>query len=294
VRSSDRIHVIASGSSDSLLSLSSFSNRLFGNTAEFSASSSNRQLLSLSPYSPQCKQAFTLVELLVCITVIAALAGLIFAVMGNLKRSAENVVAVQRIRGLGQANAAYAVENNGKYVPIFAFSEDRSFLPPWFYNTKFLETLIGEATFLNNPEQYEGSDGYPEMVLDPVVVRSKKRFWSRLHASFGYNQENMPGGDWGQAGTSRSHTTSSVAFPNQTFQFITATDWTAKYSGRNLWKSSPVEGRTPDGKMAFRHKGGTALAVFYDGHAEAISPEDIKRFDARGGIDHVFWGGNRQ
>jgi prepilin-type N-terminal cleavage/methylation domain-containing protein len=238
--------------------------------------------------------AFTLVEILVTITIIVVLAALIVAITVNLKRSAENVVAITRIQGLGHANAAYAVENNGKYVPIFAFSEDRSFQPPWFYNKKFLETLVGNAEFLNEPEQYEGSDGYPESVLDPVVVRSKKRFWSRLSASFGYNQENMPGGDWGQAGTSRSHTTSSVASPEQTFQFITATDWTAKYSGRNLWGNNPEEGRTGDGKIAFRHKGNKALAVFYDGHVEAVSLDDMNRYDGLGGINHVFWGGSRR
>ncbi len=240
------------------------------------------------------KPGFTLTEILVTITIILVLAGTLFAITRNLKRSGENVVAIGRIQSLAQANAAYAVENSGKYVPVFAFADDRSFKPAWFYNKEFLEPITGNTGFLDNPVQYEGNDGYPESVLDPVVVRSKKHYWSRLSASFGYNQENMPGGEWGDANTNRSHTIYSVTSPNRTFQFITATDWTAKYSGRNLWKNAPVEGRTTNGKIAFRHKGDKALAVFYDGHVESISQEDIKNFDQRGGVNHAFWGGSRQ
>lgn len=235
---------------------------------------------------------FTLVELLVTITIIIVLASLVFVGMKIARRSADKAVSMTRIRGLNQANASYAADHAGRYVPIYAFDENQRASVQWFYNASFLEGLIGDTEILEKFEENEGVDGLPESVLDPVVVRAKKKWWSRLSASYGYNQENMPGGDWGQKNTTRGHTTASIRSPDRTCEFITATDWIAKYGGRLLWEKSPVEGKTPDGKIAFRHNG-LALATFYDGHVEPINMADMKRFDQRGGINNVFWGGPR-
>jgi prepilin-type processing-associated H-X9-DG protein len=212
--------------------------------------------------------------------------------IGSVRQKSRTTLALNRMKELAQANAAFAIENAGKYVPVFGFDDHLNSKPAWFYNADFLTKLTGNTSYLKKLEEYEGSDGYPESILDPVTVRAKQRYWSRLSASFGYNQENMPGGDWGQPKTQRGHSTYTIPYPARTFQFITATDWTAKYTGRALWETAPAEGRTLDGKIAYRHDN-RAIAVFYDGHTEALTLEDIKKFDDEGGKDHVFWGGPR-
>jgi prepilin-type N-terminal cleavage/methylation domain-containing protein/prepilin-type processing-associated H-X9-DG protein len=245
------------------------------------------------PSSSNRLRGFTLVELLVTITIILTLAVLVTVGVQKLRSSAYAVTALKRIGGYAQANALYAVDHNGKYVPAYSFDEEAAPGIPWHYNPTFLEALIGETLSVEEAEEFEGVDGLPEGILDPLVVRAKKKYWSRISASFAYNNENVPGGGWGQPGTSRAHTTISVKNPSEAFAFISATDWIANYSGRFLWKRSPVEGKTTDSKIAYRH-GGKAVVAFYDGHTEMISINEMRALDRLGGINNVFWGGDKR
>lgn len=247
---------------------------------------------SLKSYSTR-PRGFTLVEILVTFTIILALAAL--AVMGTkkLRASAETVTTLKRISGFAHANSLYAVDHNGKYVAAYSFDEEAKPGIPWHYNPVFLEALIGQSFSIEAAEEFEGVDGLPEVVLDPTVVRAKKHQWSRISASFAYNNENVPGGGWGQPGTSRAHTVNSVKNPSEAFAFITATDWIANYGGRLLWKNSPVEGKTNDSKIAYRHND-KAVVAFYDGHSDLISIKEMRKIDMVGGINNVFWGGDKR
>jgi prepilin-type N-terminal cleavage/methylation domain-containing protein/prepilin-type processing-associated H-X9-DG protein len=247
------------------------------------------------PKNPRSTRSsgFTLIEVLITITIIIVIAGLATLGTKKLRQKADTVTALKRITGFAQANALYAVDHNGKYVPAYSFDEESKPGIPWHYNPSFLEALIGENLSLEEAEEFEGVDGLPEQVLDPVVVRAKARYWSRISASFAYNNENVPGGGWGQPGTSRAHTITSVKYPSESFAFITATDWIANYGGRLLWKKSPVEGKTADSKIAYRH-GGRAVVAYYDGHGGTISLDEMRALDRLGGINHVFWGGEKR
>ena len=65
--------------------------------------------------SPQGRprQGFTLVELLVVITIIIVLAALVFVVTGKIRANAQQANAVSALRQIGIANVAYYTENNG-------------------------------------------------------------------------------------------------------------------------------------------------------------------------------------
>jgi prepilin-type processing-associated H-X9-DG protein len=246
----------------------------------------------IQPITAQFR-GFTLIELLITITIIIVIGGLVMVGAGKLRQKADVVTTIKRISGFAQANALYAVDHGGKYVPAYSFDEESKPGIPWHYNPAFLEALIGDNFSIEEAEEFEGVDGLPVQVLDPVVVREKKRYWSRISASFAYNNENVPGGGWGQPGTARGHTITSVKNPSEAFAFITATDWIANYGGRYLWKKAPVEGKTNDSKIAYRHDG-KAVVAFYDGHTETMSIEDMREIDKRGGIGNVFWGGDKR
>lgn len=236
---------------------------------------------------------FTLIEVLITVTIIIVIAGLAVVGSKKLREKADVVTTLKRIGGFAQANALYAAEHNGRYVAAYSFDEEAQPGIPWHYNPPFLEALMGENLSVEEAEEFEGVDGLPEQLLDPVVVRAKKRYWSRISASFAYNNENVPGGGWGQPGTARAHTITSVKHPSESFAFITATDWIANYGGRLLWRKSPVEGKTNDSKIAYRH-GGRAVVVFYDGHTETMTIDDMRKIDKLGGIGNVFWGGDKR
>jgi prepilin-type N-terminal cleavage/methylation domain-containing protein/prepilin-type processing-associated H-X9-DG protein len=242
---------------------------------------------------PVRSRGFTLIEVLITVTIIIVLAGLAAVGTKKMREKADVVTTLKRIGGFAQANALYAAEHNGRYVPAYSFDEEAQPGIPWHYNPSYLEALISTNLSVEEAEEFEGLDGLPEQLLDPVVVRAKKHYWSRISASFAYNNENVPGGSWGVPGTSRAHTISSVKHPSESFAFITATDWIANYGGRLLWKKSPVEGKTNDSKIAYRH-GNKAVVVFYDGHTETISMEQMRAIDRVGGINNVFWGGDKR
>lgn len=258
------------------------------------AHSLNPKTMKKNIYSSStCLRGFTLVELLITIAIIGVIAGLTTMGTRKLREKADGVTALKRVGAFAQANALYAVDHSGRYVPAYSFDDESRPGIPWHYNPAFLEALIGESLSIEAAEEFEGVDGLPISVLDPVVVRAKKRYWSRISASFAYNNENVPGGSWGQPGTSRGHTTYSVTNPSESFAFITATDWIANYSGRYLWRRSPVEGKTNDSKIAYRHDG-KAVVAFYDGHTEFMSIDDMRNIDRNGGIGNVFWGGDKR
>ncbi|MEY3897375.1 MAG: hypothetical protein RLZZ214_2896 [Verrucomicrobiota bacterium] len=60
----------------------------------------------------QYQAAFTLVELLVVITIIAVLAGLLFPLATNMRKRASSAISVANLRQVGASIATYASDNN--------------------------------------------------------------------------------------------------------------------------------------------------------------------------------------
>lgn len=61
----------------------------------------------------ETRQGFTLVELLVTITIIIVLAAMVFVVTGKIRANAQQANAVSALRQIGIANVGYYTENNG-------------------------------------------------------------------------------------------------------------------------------------------------------------------------------------
>jgi prepilin-type N-terminal cleavage/methylation domain-containing protein len=229
---------------------------------------------------------FTLVELLVVILIVVVLAAFSFLGISRMRAAGDRATTVAVLRQLQIANVGYAADHNGQYVPLSSMDENNNRVNDWHQSSVFLAYLTGDHTNLERNQPVTSS--VPVSILDPIVVRAKQRLWNRLFASYGYNQVGMPaltpGGD-------RSFKVSQVTNPTRTAAFITATDWIAKYEGRLLWETSPVEGKSTDGKIAFRH-GDKAIVVYYDGSSGFVTPADFRNFDAKGGINNPFWKAN--
>jgi prepilin-type N-terminal cleavage/methylation domain-containing protein/prepilin-type processing-associated H-X9-DG protein len=229
---------------------------------------------------------FTLIELLVVVVIIATLAALSFLGLSRMRAAGDRAATVAVLRQLQIANTGYAIDHNGQYVPLESRDENSNVNVTWHQNSVFLAYLTGDQSALDRNELINNKP--PVSILDPIVVRSKQRLYDQLFASYGYNQENMP--TFGPK-LDKSFKTSQITNGTRSAAFVTGTDHYLKYSGRFLWNSSSVEGKTKDGRMAFRH-GGKAIVVYYDGSSGFITQGDLKRFDVSGGISNPFWKAN--
>ncbi len=235
--------------------------------------------------------AFSLIELLTVLAVIAILSAILLAAISKSRKRADMAQAINNLRSLQLANQMYANENLDKFVPIFEFDEGGKSVSywGWYANPELMKHI--DSVVISN-----GIVVNTSRVVDPVAAASKAAQSNQLVASFGYNMEGT-GGGWGQPGASPSLRRNQLKSAAQTMNFITSTDAIARHASRFNWLDNPVEGKTTDSRIAFRHDG-KALAVFYDGHVEALTPEDIRRFDeipdrwGRSGASHVFWNGS--
>jgi prepilin-type processing-associated H-X9-DG protein len=232
--------------------------------------------------------AFTLTELLVTIVIIITLAILAFIGMSKMRAAGDKVVATRNISQLQIANAGYASDNNGKYVPIFAFDDTGANYVAWHGSAEYL-IYLKDASSLYYPSGNVDSR-LPLGLMDPITVRAKKKSYDRIAASFGYIKHGVASGGWGKPNSNPSYRNSQLNSPERTAAFVTATDWNVNYANRLKWETAKEEGFFPGQRMSYRH-GRKAIVVYYDGHVGAVSVDDIKKIDAEGGSNHIFWRG---
>ena len=234
---------------------------------------------------------FTLVELLVVITIIIVLAALSFMGFSRIRESSETALAISNMRQLQVANVSYSTDHNGRYMTYLYVDPDGG-KTYWYRDLEFLAYLTGNQELAGkNPSDVNMNTVVPQNLLDPTVVRAKKRAYTSLSASFGVSYEFMKIQTNEDGSQERFVRASQLTNPSRTAAFVSATDSAAAYASRKLWWSSPVEGKTTNGKMAFRH-GDKAVVAYYDGSTGTITKQDIDRFDANGGKNNPFWKGN--
>lgn len=244
-----------------------------------------------SQVRPRLQRGFTLVELLVVITIIVVLAALGFTTFGRVRRSAEKTTGIAAMRSLGAANALYASENNGIYVAAISFDDDGKQFE-WRNDIKFKSYLMGLAS---PDDKITSTTVLPDSVVDPVVRRTFKSdknhtYRWNLGKSFAINDPPSSGGvGYGKPGYSKGFRSANLADPGRTMSFITAQSFMNTYRDRLNWEKNPSDGSGTG--VAYRYDG-KALAVFFDGHVEDVSIERIKEIDKqKGGESNIFWSG---
>jgi prepilin-type N-terminal cleavage/methylation domain-containing protein/prepilin-type processing-associated H-X9-DG protein len=238
---------------------------------------------------------FTLTELLVVIAIIAVLAALSMMGVRQFKAAADKTVAMRNISQLQLANTSYATDHGGRYVPVDGFDANGNRLW-WFLNTELFGYLNGDNATVKSKSNWPT---VPLNMLDPIVTKAKKSMYDVYPANFGYNYEgfnydpSMP--PYGSPGHMRAWLMSQTVSPERSCAFITSTCDVATYGGRSLWKgAAAVEGKTGDGKIAYRHKGGKALVAYYDGHVGEITMKEMEQLDTNSepsmrGSKNIFW-----
>lgn len=232
------------------------------------------------------ERGFTLTELLVVITIIVVLAALSFMGVRGMRATADKVNSTRNLSQLQIANASYAADHNGRFVPVRA-NDDAGNPTRWFQDDAFLGHLIGAM--------YDGSgmqiQTIPLEMLDPKVVRARKHEYNRIFASYGMNDNTLQLG--GTPNLISSHNMNRMSDPARTMAFATAIDFRVTYNSRFNWK---LENQTDTrqapgsvGAIAYRHKN-KAMIVYFDGHVGEISQPEMREIDStKRGKNGAFW-----
>lgn len=238
---------------------------------------------SKSIHRAHTRAAFTLVELLITITIILALASLAFMGLGKMRTAADRTLALGNLSQLQIANASYATENNGRFVATFTKNERGKTGGLWDRNSGFLDEYIGAETFSDSKKQEKR---VPTSSLDPVAYRAAMAGHDTLKASYGmFSKEGYTANS---KDIDSSYLMSELTQPHRTAAFTTALNWLVQYGGRFHWKG--VEGKVNAPAMAYRHNN-KALVAYYDGHVGEVTKATLKDIDKRGGKSHPFWSG---
>jgi prepilin-type N-terminal cleavage/methylation domain-containing protein/prepilin-type processing-associated H-X9-DG protein len=229
---------------------------------------------------------FTLTELLVVIVIIVTVAALSMVGIRRMRDMADRTSAMRSLSQLQLANASYATDNGGKYVPKQINDSKGNREQWWFAIPEFLINFRGELPDVNG----KPSVAVPLEMLDPKVVRTKRAFYNSMPGSFGMNQTGIQ--DSGKTPNAAfSHSVGTVEDPSRSMAFATATDLGVQYRSRLTWftkEPDKREGKTVTGDLAYRH-GDKIIAVYFDGHVEQLSKADILAIDKNGGAANVFW-----
>ena len=126
-------------------------------------------------FRPRCL-AFTLVELLVVIAVIAILAGLLLPALSRAKNSAKNIVCLNNLHQITVATVAYSMDNSG-HLPVWSIwlctrSPDPYFYSPDDITTGQLWPYVGSKTVYlcpaDNPAKSPQQVGFGDPVGGPL------------------------------------------------------------------------------------------------------------------------------
>jgi general secretion pathway protein G len=207
-----------------------------------------RDLRSSNAFQESADQAFTLIELLTVIAIVAILAGILIPTIGRVRRNAQESQSISNARQLVSTMLVYANDNQGKLPPISGES-------PYYIWTDFIfpytELTWGEYYMFNG----ERPNGIFEDPANDAVVSGGAR------SHFGANDNII------RYGYTDGLPMVKVVNPARTLAIMDSAQPDGEYCSRgvNSWN--------PD-YHAFPHSG-KATMVFLDGHAESRTAEEL-------------------
>ncbi len=220
------------------------------------------------------RSAFTLLELLIVVSMIALMAVLILSVIHRTKRGASATQSASNLRTLAAANIAHLGEA-GRYAP----ADDKRNLRRWHGGRKFVGDKFDPAEGFLAP--YLGkSRCITPCPLFRDMLKGTDTFEDGT-GGYGYNAAYVggtPGGKWAADGTRESALAANIARPANTVMFTSTAYARASglqeypYAEPPFWDfGKGASGNRPSPTVHFRFNG-KALVAWCDGHVSMESP----------------------
>lgn len=207
------------------------------------------------------RSAFSLVELLVTLSIIVVLASLIIPSTRYVLAQGYAAKSISNLRQLQMANIAWAADHDGQYAPVHDPALASGGLPnPWLIRQEFA------AGYLGTPYPDYTSVGMPKAAKSGFPTAKPMLTQPGLN-TIGYNFSDI--NDYAGAskfgGTKMSLRAAEITNPSRLIAFAEATDWQILYWCRNAWTIQNDNGSGAGGSVAYRYNG-KCIAVAYDGH----------------------------
>ena len=212
------------------------------------------------------RKAFSLIELLVVIGIIAVIVSLLLPAVSAARQSAQSTACLSNLRQMAAAATDYAMRNGGSYPPAqWTDPADPLVLRGWDF-AKRGDVVTGPG-FLWAPQPVTAAQQCP-------AFEGSAQSGGDVYTGYNYNTSYIGRGT-GEGPPARA---ARVKRPSRTLLFGDG-QWRL---GANKYMRSPLHSPTEDpavyadgsaaragGTQGFRHRGATN-AAFCDGHAESL------------------------
>jgi prepilin-type processing-associated H-X9-DG protein/prepilin-type N-terminal cleavage/methylation domain-containing protein len=217
-------------------------------------------------------RAFTLLELLVVVAVIAIISALVFGGMKSARETAAAGKCLANLRFLAEANSRYAAEHDGQYC----YAQEKSNLVRWHgartsVSEKFNPAEGPLAPYLGRDGKVKECPAFQQHISGPDSFENGS-------GGYGYNAVYIGGTPRDKWSGER---VANVPRPERTLMF--ADTAFAREGGLQEYPfAEPFQWVAPNGRLAgalspsmhFRHKG-KANVVWCDGHATPEAPRKL-------------------
>jgi prepilin-type N-terminal cleavage/methylation domain-containing protein/prepilin-type processing-associated H-X9-DG protein len=217
-------------------------------------------------------RAFTLIEVLVVVAIIAVLAAVLFPAGQSMLRAGRTAQATSNLRQIGTLYGNYVAETGR--LPLHRLSDLNM---PGVEYPFFQNCLRMQAGLPQRPPQGAVNEWLPAIFYDPLVKKGRRHLWG----CFGVNAAiltNLPSSaDWIARGAAVGLPPAIVSNPSKKVLACSVRgDGTVFDSSWSLSTNWVGQGGQRNGGADARH-GGKALALFFDGHTERLDTDKMDR-----------------
>jgi len=214
---------------------------------------------------------FTLVELLVVVSIIALLISMLLPSLTKARETARQVKCTANLKQLGNAHQMYMNDSDGYTVPI-----ETSPYWHWYRNPKFRSMLGLERKH----GAYASPDGWPEELNCPELPADDHLPGNWFpHRLYPMNRTSVPivSGGGGTEGYEVVHRV-SISTPAKKVMHVDGNDHNVYQGGadyQSIWDVTGEVCGAGGGSWAavmYRHAD-TASFLYYDGHADGLAKE---------------------
>ncbi len=239
-------------------------------------------------------RGFTLVELLVVIGIIAVLIGILMPALSKARSQSRMTQCLSNLRQLATANATYAAEFKGWYVPIRVGynpnpdpagqwpapapipaglpAPDNTSVTVW-YSIPQYRSALGQQPFPPDSSRYSANLMCPNATLAFEGTWAPNVNGYVIGRSYGFNTTGLNGFMLPSAYHLGWKMGSQIIDPAAKIMVADSPDWNISGGAAGRYELShedygpPLNGVSRSNQIAFRHNEGATMA-FFDGHAE--------------------------